>query len=1062
MVLLKERIGKLIECIGELIYSAHYPIEEYRMLHTTRRLSDEAGVDTSGWELMHRRDLWGGHREFYYFETNVTVLPECEGKTLVYELRTGKEGEWDALNPQFLVYVNGVRKHGLDVNHRQVLLTECARAGETFRILLSAFSGDNNFSLLLDSEYQVLEKDVEQYYYDLLVPYETARLLAPDSMEHIDIIQSLNTSLNLLDLRRPYSEQFYSSLKKAQAYMTEEFYGKKCGKSSETICCVGHTHIDCAWLWTLETTKDKAVRSFSTVLSLMERYPEFRFMSSQPQLYDYVKKNAPDVYAKIKERVAEGRWEPEGATWVEPDCNLAGGESLVRQFMYGLRFFEEEFHKKNEILWLADVFGYSAALPQIMRKCGIKYFMTTKISWNEFNKMPYDTFLWEGIDGTKVLTHFSSSRDYGAAAVEGGTETEHFTTYNAMLNPSMVKGNWQRYSQKALHTESLLLYGYGDGGGGPTAWMLENQRRMEKGIPGCPKTKQSLAQEFFHKLEEDVTGNRFLPKWTGELYLEYHRGTYTSMARNKRYNRKAEFAYENLELYGIMGRTLLNEAYPAETLKEGWEVILRNQFHDILPGSSIFEVYEDSKAEYEKILDASGRETERLLQNIADHVEGEKQSLIVFNPNDAARCAPLFIQDELLCGCPAAEGFKEGCPALSDGGQLYPLQKVENGYAAVVGHIPGKGYKKYQVVSDDAIAGRLDLLQAAGMIRSEREVETPYFSVKLNESGQFISIYDKTAGRELIPAGQTANRLMTYEDKPHNYDAWDINNYYTEKSWEINELSSIKIVENGPVRACIRLQYTYLDSVLTQYLYFYHSLRCIDIRNEIDWKEQQVLLRDEFPVDIHTDEATFEIQYGNVKRPTHSNTMWDFAKFEVCAHKWLDVSEDGYGVSILNDCKYGCSVRDGVIGLSMLKSAVYPNPQADKEHHTFWYSICPHEGDFRQGGIVQKAYLFNNPLRAVKKEQEGGSLPQEYSCVGLEADHAAIEVVKEAESGGAVVIRLYEYCNRRGSICVNVGERYTQAWEADLLENKTQQLDLEDGRIHLFIKPYEIKTIVVC
>jgi alpha-mannosidase len=1045
MILIKERVGKLIDCIHGLVYSSVRPIEAYRMVKTEERFEDVKNIHTENWDVLKKEAIWGGHREFYYFETVVEIPEEYEGKAVVYELRTGKEGEWDALNPQFLAYVNGEIRQGLDVNHRQLYLTDSAKAGEKFTILLSAFTGDNNFSLLMDSEVKILNKEVEKYYYDISVPYEVARLLPKDDDDYISIIQCLNESLNLLDLRKPYSDGFYQSLEKAQNYITEEFYDKRCGDSKEVIACVGHTHIDCAWLWTLRTTQDKAVRSFSTVLELMRRYPEYKFMSSQPQLYDYVKKNAPEVYEEIKERVKEGRWETEGGMWVEADCNISSGESLVRQFMYGLRFFKDEFGTENEILWLPDVFGYSAALPQIMQKCGIHYFMTTKISWNEFNKMPYDTFLWEGIDGTEVLTHFSSSRDYGKGAVEGGTETEHFTTYNAMLTPSQVKGNWQRYSQKELHTESLMSYGFGDGGGGPTEVMLENCRRMEKGIPGCPKTKQSHTKEFFHRLEKDVEGNRFLPKWVGELYLEYHRGTYTSMARNKKYNRKSEFAYENLEFYQELAKALTGLPYPKELLRESWEVILRNQFHDILPGSSIKEVYEDSKEEYEGILAKAKVQTEAALGALAEQISGKAGDVIVFNPNSAVCAAPVSF--ELPAGVNAMTG-------LTDGSRVYPVQKTEDGYVAVVEGVPAKGYRVLQPVQSEE--------EAVPMIRDCGEIETPYFIISLNESGQFTRIYDKKNDREVIPSGKVANQIITYEDKPHNYDAWDINNYYTEKSWPVDETSSIEIVENGAVRACIRVDHPYLDSKIVQYLYFYRDLPQIDIRNEIDWNEEQILVRDYFPVDIHTNEATFEIQYGNVKRPTHGNTMWDFAKFEVCAHKWLDVSEDGYGVSVLNDCKYGCSVRDGVIGLSMLKSALYPNPAADKEHHTFWYSICPHTGDFREGRTVDKAYMLNNPMKALCKEAEGGTLQKDYSFVSAEEDHVVIEVVKQAEEGEDTILRLYECSNRRGKLHLHVAGNWKAAYETDMLENNEKELCMNGNVITADVKPYEIKTVRLC
>ena len=792
-------------------------------------------------------------------------------------------------------------------------------------------------------------------------------------------------------------------------------------------------------------TEDKAVRSFSTVLELMKEYPEYVFMSSQPQLYKYVKKNAPDVYEQIKERVKEGRWEPDGGMFVEADCNIASGEALVRQFVHGQRFFKEEFGVDNEILWLPDVFGYSAALPQILQKCGIPYFMTTKISWNEFNKMPYDTFEWEGIDGTRVLTHFVPTRDYNRAAVEGGTETEHFTTYNGYINPSQMKGAWARYSQKYLNEEVLCSFGFGDGGGGPTKDMLENQRRLAKGLPGMPRTKMSTAKEFFHVLDKHVTDKKYLPTWVGELYLEYHRGTYTSMARNKKFNRKAEFAYQNEEMYAMLDAQTAGGAYPEKELHEGWEVILRNQFHDILPGSSIKEVYDDSKAEYEGIFAENKALTDATLAHIAAGVKAPKHSLVVYNPNSAAA------YDLVTFTVP--EGMGE--PAVYDGETKLAVQKTADGaYVFFAAGVPGKGYKTYNVKEEAADT-------TPTMEVSTKVMENEFFKVEYNEKGQFAKIYDKKAERDVLKPGEAGNVIVSYEDRPHNYDAWDVNNYYTEKSWDIDQVSAMEVVENGPVRACVKVERKYLDSTITQFIYLYHDIPRIDIKNVIDWKEHQIFVKDYFPIDVHTNEATFDIQYGNVKRDTHDNTSWDFAKFEVCHHKWMDVSEDGYGVSMLNDCKYGVGVRNGVIGMSMLKSAIHPNPEADKELHEFTYSIYPHQGGWREAGTVKQAYQINNPLTCSWKENEGGTLAPEYSLVSSDQDNAVIEVVKKAEDSDAVIVRLYECYNRRTPVTLIFGKELTSVVECNMMEEGADPVEFTGNQATFEMKPYEIKTLKV-
>ncbi len=1046
MILMKERVGKLISDIKELIYTDVTPIRQYRFLKSKERFENIADICTDSWDILSDTQFFSGHREYFWFETFVTIPQEFDGKCTVFELKTGREGQWDATNPQFTVFVNNVRKQGLDVNHREVILSECARAGECYRIVLSAFTGDNNFRLIMDSAIKALHRPTEKYFYDLSVPYEVARLLSPSDRNFRTIIQTLNDSLNLLDLRREHSPSYNATLQQAQLYLQKEFYEKHTGQSREKVYCVGHTHIDVAWMWTLAVTEDKAVRSFSTVLELMKQYPEYVFMSSQPQLYKYVKKNAPELYTQIRELVKEGRWEVEGGMFVEADCNLTSGESLVRQFLYGKRFFREEFGKDNEILWLPDVFGYSAALPQIMKKCGIRYFMTTKISWNEFNKMPYDTFEWEGIDGTRILTHFSPSRDYNKSAVESGTETEHFTTYNAYLNPSQVKGGWERYSQKYLNDEVLMSFGYGDGGGGPVRDMLENQRRLSKGLPGCPQTIMSTSAEFFHTLEENVRGQKQLPVWVGELYLEYHRGTYTSMARNKKFNRQAEFLLQNIELFFSMGRELVQLTYPEKALEELWEIAMRNQFHDILPGSSIKEVYDDSRTEYERLL-AKGYALETAaLEAITAEIDGPKNTLTVFNPNG------MSCTDEVIFECPE----RIQAPAVSDGNTDCPLQRLSDGrYLFTASAVPAKGYKTYFLTDEK------DIRTESMLSVSEYSLENAFVRVELSDKGQFCSIYDKKHHRQLLKYGKQGNVLMTYEDRPHNWDAWDINNYYTEKSWEITDVQEIAVMEKGPVRASIRVCRRYLDSTIVQYISLGADSPEIRIQNEIDWMEKKLLLKALFPVDIHTDEASFEIQYGNVTRKTHYNTSWDFARFEVCMHKWLDVSEDGYGVSVLNDCKYGANVHDGVIGISLLKSAVYPNPSADREHHSFCFAIYPHAEGFREAGTIGRAYALNNPLKCVVKTNSSGTLPREYSVVSVNEPNVITEVVKASENGIGTVLRLYEAFNRRTNVTVSFSRLLKSVYVCNMLEDTEYEIPCSGTMVRYEMKPYEISTFKV-
>lgn len=1036
----EQRIEEILKQLSELRYPQRREVSGWRMQKRSGETKPSPHDNPDTWEPVPETGIWGGHLQYVTFAAKVEIPASFAGKQVEFSLLTGKEGEWDATNPQFSVYINGELRQGFDVNHREIRLTSCAVEGECYDIFLSAYTGVQNFHLLFQPSLRTVDPVIDKFYYDLLIPYQVTCLLEQDDTTYLDQIAVLNQTINMLDLRKPGSAAFYESVEQAERYLTEQFYDRP--HSPEAVVrCVGHTHIDIAWLWTLSVTEDKAVRSFSTVLELMRRYPEYIFMSSQPQLYQYVKKNAPEIYEQIVKRVEEGRWEVEGGMFVEPDCNLASGESLVRQFLIGKRFFQKEFGRDNVILWLPDVFGYSAALPQIMKKSGIRYFMTTKISWNEYNKMPYDTFYWKGIDGTKILTHFIPTRDYVSATRTFKTNNEFtsaFTTnYNGYIHPCQMKGAWQRYQQKELNREVLCSYGYGDGGGGPTAEMLETQRRLASGIPGCPATKQSTAREFFEQLESDIQGKK-TPIWSGELYLEYHRATYTSMARNKRYNRKSEFALTNLESSAVLAQKLCGMPYPKD-MQENWEILLRNQFHDILPGSATAEVYEDSEREYKKLLAFTEKEENCRMQAIADGVG----KAVVFNQNGQTM---------------------SGLVTLSEPGELLCVQKTAEGeYLAWADQVPVKGYT---VVKDQ-------WLDCGAVQISTDRVETPGAEICFNKNGHITSWYDKAADRQLLMDGQCANVLMTYEDKPHQYDNWNLFDYYKEKAWPVEDLVSAEVIEKGPYRYALKFVWQYQDTKIQEVMYFYGNSPRVDVHFTTNWKEDQIFLKALFPLALNTTEATYEIQYGNVKRSTAYNTSWDQARFEVCYHKWMDVSEGGYGVSFLNDCKYGVSVEENVIGLSLIKSGRYPNPTADREYHQAVYSIFPHVGSWREAGVVKEAYLLNNPLRGVVPQTiEDGSagttknagtanLPEEHSLVTHSNRNVMIEVVKKAEDSGDMVVRLYEFENTRCDVELTFAETAKEVWLCDMMEEKQELLAEDVKACKIKAEPFEIITVLV-
>lgn len=970
--------------------------------------------------IMH----WYGPDAHYWFKADITVPDSFDGRPLWLYVRTQID-EWDdGKNPQFLLYVDGEVVQGIDMNHREVLLTRSARAGQTYRLDLQSYTGTLHTEFNLIVEMQEIDPEIAGLYWDMQVPLSAFSRLEEDGASRRELTRALNGAVNLLDLRTPYSDAFYASVREAREYLKTNLYEALGGHDDVIATCIGHTHIDVAWWWTVAQTREKVCRSFATVLKLMDEYPHYRFMSSQPQLYAFLKERHPELYARIRQRVAEGRWEPEGGMWVEADCNLTSGESLVRQFIHGKRFFKDEFGVDCRILWLPDVFGYSGALPQIMKQCGIRYFMTTKLAWNQFNKMPYDTFRWRGIDGTEILTHLITTLGVGQPV------KNFFTTYNGMLHPDALIGGWQRYQQKEINNDILVSYGYGDGGGGPTRAMLENSDRMEKGVTGLPRVRQAFARTYFDELNARVQGSKRLPVWEGELYFEYHRGTYTSMARNKRSNRKAELHMMDLELLSVLAQDRL--PYPAQEMDGMWKTILLNQFHDILPGSSIHEVYEVTKREYE----ALERQISVLRGERLAALAAPSDAVTVFNTKG-------FASDEAVC-----LGQLDAAALVDADGARYPVQQTAEGAVAFLSALPAKGWRAYSV------SNQPEPCAAPFALADDHHLETPYYTVELDENGLLSRLYDKENCREVLRPGQRGNLMRMYEDKPIYYDNWDIDIYYTEKYWDVTELTSLRWTDVGAVSATLELERCVSSSLIRQKIRFYANSRRIDFETYVDWHEHQHLLKVHFPVDVHTDEATFEIQFGNLKRKVHTNTSWDVARFESCGQKWMDLSEGHYGVSLLNDCKYGHSVKDGCIGLTLIKSGIEPNPTTDQEEHFFTYALYPHAEGWQQAGTVREAYRLNQPALSVR----GGQAGTEYSLASVQPANVILETVKQAEDGDGVIVRLYETENARTEACLTWNRPIASVEECNCIEEKQADAAFDSACIPFVIKPYEIKT----
>lgn len=1032
---LDERVWVILNELRPLIDRQHIDITKWQIKKKLFMRPCEADKDETPWENFDSaKDRWYGKDTYYWFRSQFTVPQSMDGKCIFLKIHTQIE-EWDdGRNPQFLLFINGKVTQGQDMNHREVRLTDCAKAGETYTLDLQAYTGilHNEFSLMVTAS----ETDLAllKLYYDLKAPadaYHYNRMMQGRTKSLI--VEALNGALNLLDLRTPHSPEFDASVAAAQEYINEHLYRNPelSGHDDIIASSIGHTHIDVAWWWTVSQTREKTARSFSTVLKLMEEYPNYKFMSSQPQLYVFLKERYPEVYEKVKERVKEGRWIPEGGMWLEADCNLTSGESLVRQFLYGKQFFKEEFGIDSKILWLPDVFGYSGALPQIMKECGIEYFMTTKLAWNQIDKFPNDTFLWKGIDGTGILTHLITTPGVGQ-----DIKNTHFTTYNGMLDADAVIGAWERYQNKDLNNEVLICYGYGDGGGGPTRQMLECSSRLEQGIAGIPKVVQESPVEYFERLDERVRNHKRLPQWEGELYFEYHRGTLTSMGRNKKGNRKSELAMMDLELLSLLAKKK-GISYPKETLERMWKVILLNQFHDILPGSAIHEVYEVSKKEYEELL----CKAHELIGERTKALAGEGDGITVFNTLG-------FTHDDVV-------RLPEGCDAeaLEDAdGVIYPVQHTNDGAVVSLKKLPSKGSRVYKKAKIEKDISKLwySIENTAG----NKKLETPFYTAVFDENGMLARLYDKKNEREVLKEGQKGNRMVMYEDKPMNFDNWDIDMYYTEKGWEASDLTSFEWTDIGDVCVCVMLERRISKSVIRQKITFYADSAVIRFDTYVDWKEHQHLLKVHFPVDLHTDEAAFDVQFGNLTRKIHRNTSWDEARFESCGQKWMDMSEGHYGVSLLNDCKYGHSALDGVMTLTLIKSGIEPNPTADQEEHTFTYALYPHAEGWRQANTVQEAMKLNQPLLS----EEGGHAGCQNSFVWVDKSNVIIETVKMAEDDDGIIVRLYESENAKTKAHLFFGEKISSVESCNCLEEIKQTIETDGEGFEITIKPYEIQT----
>ena len=768
------------------------------------------------------------------------------------------------------------------------------------------------------------------------------------------------------------------------------------------VVAVGHAHIDSAWLWPIRETVRKCARTFASATRMMDVYPEYRFVCSQAAQYEWMERQYPALFERIAERVARGQWQPVGAMWVEADMNLPSGESLVRQMVHGQRYFESRFGARCKEVWIPDVFGYPASLPQIFAAGGCDRFITQKLSWNKQNRFPHSTFQWQGLDGTQVLTHFPP-----------------VDTYNATIVGEEVVFSEKNFKDHGWSDCSLMPYGHGNGGGGPTREMIERARRFAD-LDGAPRITLGTTDEFFDRIEAEIAAGAPVPVWNGELYFEMHRGTLTSQAKTKVGNRRCETLLREAELWWATTTPVVPAEVTAE-LDELWKEVLLQQFHDIIPGSSITWVYEDSEAAHTRV-------AARLEELIATALARISSGPSVANAAGTARA-------EVVASATAPSG---------DG----PTQHLHDGTVAARVEVPAFGLAAHAAAPcDDHIAV------------TERSFTNASLAVSWDLDSMITSIIDVKAGRELLPAGRHVT-LELAPDHPVEYDAWDVEQWTRGLGSPLAGAESVEIVDAGPLVATLRVRRTFGRSTVVTDMTMRAGSARLDITFDVDWQEDEKLLSLMVPLDVHAREAACDIQFGHVMRPTHASNPWDAAKFEVCAHRYVDLSEPGFGVAVLNDGRFGHSVQEGGIRISLLRAAKFPDPIQDHGQHRVTIAILPHGPGLHD--VLREAEALNTPLRFVSGDEASAASAPDTPAPIVGVDHPGVQVsaVKRADDGsGDLIVRLAELCGARSTVAVRTPARMAEAELCNLLEEPHTALDIADGFVNLTLRPFQLITL---
>jgi alpha-mannosidase len=921
--------------------------------------------------------------------------------------------------------VDGEHYHGIDCNRSRIPLRK-EWSGKTVELEIVAYGKQRTF--VQEIGFEKVDKTIENCYYTFKVAYDFIVLedRGPENDNvhiRVGVHNALEAAVKDLDLDLT-GEALRKNVRKAEKLLVEGLEKIDDGDVRGIISLIGHTHIDVAWLWQLKDTVRKCGHSFTNILRLMEEFPEFTFACSQLQLMDYTKTYYPEVFEQIKKRVKEGRWEIVGPMWVESDCNMTSGESLIRQIIYGIKFSKKEFGTRSDIAWLPDTFGFQPNIPQILKKSGTDYLYTYKLHWQSENRFPYGMFKWQGIDGSEVLSAIANTP----------------LAYNGEPTPSQLRRAKNNNLQNGKFDNLIFPYGHGDGGGGPTRGMIEYARRV-KDFPGLPRTKIEKASEYFARLEKV---KEELPTWFGELYIETHRGTLTSQGLVKRNNRMAEITYQNAEKLGVIAMAV-GDKPDWSKIGEGWKKILTMQFHDILPGSSINEVYtEDCAQNYAEIFTLS----KEFMNSITSKVSGKY--IAVFNFLSWERDAIC----EYEC---SADEVKSGETICDMDGNSVPCDiTVSGGNAKIVfeaKNLPSLGFKAYRLKAADAPAGKTAVIteKDGGYV-----VETGGYIVEIDALGRISRLYDKGADRETLSA--PANDIRLFRDGPQDEDAWNIFKIYMDRPVDVKWNVKLSVKENGSTRTVIGVEKSAEKCKIMQDIIIYKNSPVIDFRTKVDWAERHKVLRVYFPAKVKSQYAAYEVGFGTFLRPTIANNPYEQSKFEVCAHKFADLSEGDYGVSVLNDCKYGHNCVDNTIGLTLLRGTTHPDTKADLGVHEINYSLYPHKGDWRAAQTARRGYELNNAAMLFGISEEAALRGSGRSFASVDNHNIIIDTIKPAEDGNGYIMRVYECNGNRGKAAITLTAAPKSVVETNLIEEEIGRVKTAKKSFGFEFGPYEIKT----